>query len=150
MSRGSKFALAMIAGAAVAVPTTLVLAGGNTLSGDANVQSVAFNGKATAPKNWKPVPGLIVASGDGGTLVSTALSAQMTRGKAKFRIVPISGGPAVPPGPVLFSAKAANSFTWGRIATCPGPYRLEWKRAGRGKAIAANLSSHSVLDEFCF
>jgi hypothetical protein len=74
----------------------------------------------------------------------------MTKGKAKFRIVPFGGGPAAGPGPVLFSSKAANSFTWAWDASCPGNlYEIEWKRVGKGDAVASKLSAHSVLGDFC-
>jgi len=142
--------LASLAGVAVVVPATLVLAGGNFLGGDVNRQSVSWNSqKAVAGKNWKPVPQVSVTNTP--DVLSLSVSAQMTRGKAKFRIVPVVGGAAVTPGPVLFSAKAANSFTWVTDDTCGQgeQHELQWKRAGKPKAVAAKLSVHNVFDSFC-
>jgi hypothetical protein len=141
-----------LAGAAAVVPITLVLAGnGNFLGGQVGNQSVSWNSqKAEAGKNWKPVP----HSGVTNTpdVLSVSVSAQMTKGKAKFRIVPIGGGPAIKPGPVLFSAKAANSFTWVVDDTCSQDrqHELQWKRAGKTDAVAAKTSVHNVFNDFCF
>jgi hypothetical protein len=84
-------------------------------------------------------------------VLTVAVSAQMTKGKAKFRIVPEVGSPPITPGPVLFSAKAANSFTWGTTDTCgPGEqHELQWRRAGKRTAVAANLSVNNAFDQFC-
>lgn len=150
MSRRSKVLLASLAGVAVMVPATLVLAGGNFLGGDVNRQSVSWNSqKAVAGKNWKPVPQVSVTNTP--DVLSLSVSAQMTKGKAKFRIVPLVGGPAIAPGPVLFSAKAANSFTWVTDDTCGQgeQHELQWKRAGKANAVAAKLSVHNVFNEFC-
>ena len=132
------------------MPVTLVLAGGNFLGGDVNRQSVSWNSqKAVAGKNWKPVPQVSVTNTP--DVLSLSVSAQMTKGKAKFRIVPVVGGPAIAPGPVLFSAKAANSFTWVTDDTCGQgeQHELQWKRAGKANAVAAKLSVHNVFNEFC-
>lgn len=133
------------------MPVTLALAGnGNFLGGDVTRQSVSWHGqKATAGKNWKPVPhGSVTSTPD---VLTVSVSAQMTKGKAKFRIVPVVGGPAVTPGPVLFSAKAANSFTWVTDDTCGQgeQHELQWKRAGKANAVAAKLSVHNVFDSLC-
>jgi hypothetical protein len=103
-----------------------------------------------AGKKWRPVPQLGVTSTPG--FIAVDVSAQMKRGNAKFRIVPVVGGPAIPPGPVLFSAKAANSFTWSTNDTCGQgeQHEVQWKRVGKKPAVAAKLSSHSVFDDFCF
>lgn len=152
MSRRSKIFLAVFGGAALAVPATLVIAGnGNFLGGSVDNQAVSWSATSEeAPKNWKPVPHASVTSTP--DVLSTAVSAQMRKGKAKFRIVPATGGPAVPPGPVLFTAKAANSFTWVTDDTCSlgEPHQLQWKRAGKADAVAAKLSVHNVFDGLCF
>lgn len=144
--------LAMLVGAAIAVPATIVLAGGggNVVSGDVSRQNLSSTGKLEAGKNWKPVPDLGVVSTPGA--VAVTVSAQMTKGAAKFRIVPIGGGPAIQPGIVLFTAKAANAFTWATEDTCGQgeQHRIEWKRAGTQDAVARKLTSHSVFDDFCF
>lgn len=149
MSRRSKVLLAVAAGAVIAVSATVVAVGGNGNSGPVETQLVESNGKAEAGKNWKPVPGLLVASTQG--FLSVNVSAQMTKGKARFRIAPIGGGPAIPPGPVLFSAKAANSFTWSTSDTCGqgDQHQVQWKRSGKGDAVAAKLSSIALFDLFC-
>jgi hypothetical protein len=152
VSTRSKVLLASLAGAAAVVPAALVIAGnGNFLGGEVNNQSVNWNSqKAEAGKNWKPVPHSVVTSTP--DVLSVNVSAQMTKGKAKFRIVPVAGGTAVAPGPVLFSAKAANSFTWVTDDTCGQgeQHELQWKRAGKADAVAAKVSVHNVFNSFCF
>jgi hypothetical protein len=152
VSRRSKVLLASLAGVAVVTPVALVLAGnGNSLDGQVGNQTVAWNDQKTeAKKNWKAVPHGGVPSTD--DVISVNVSAQMTKGKAKFRIVPVVGGPAIQPGPVLFSAKSANSFTWVTDDTCGQgeQHEVQWKRAGKADAVAAKLSVHYVLDAFCF
>jgi hypothetical protein len=151
LSSRSKVLLASLAGAAAVAPVALVLAGDNGLGGPVGNQTVAWTSeKAEATKNWKPVPPLGVTST--GDVVSVSVSAQMTKGKAKFRIVPTGGGPAIEPGPVLFSAKAANSFTWATDDTCGQgeQQELQWKRVGKTDAVAAKLSVHNVFNDFCF
>ena len=148
MNRRSKVLLAGLAAVAVVTPVGIVVAGGDSATGDVGVQAASWHGKAEASKNWQEVPGLIAAAGTNAP-IATTISAQMTRGKAKFRVVEFGGG-AVEPGPVLFSSKAANSFTWTREGACPGnSYDIEWKRVGKGKAVASKLSAHNVLDQFC-
>jgi len=143
--------LVSLAAVTVAVPATLVLAGnGNYASGPVTDQFVSWNAtKEEAPKNWKPVPEGSVISTPG--VLSVAVSAQMTKGKAKFRIVPEIGGAPITPGPVLFTAKAANSFTWVTHDTCGQgeQHVLQWKRVGKADAVAAKLSVHNLLDSFC-
>jgi hypothetical protein len=134
------------------LPAALVLAGnGNFLGGQVSNQSVNWNSqKAEAGKNWKQVPHSGVTSTP--DVLSVNVSAQMTKGKAKLRIVPVAGGPAVEPGPVLFSAKASNSFTWVTDDTCGQgeQHELQWKRAGNGDAVAAKISVHNIFNSFCF
>lgn len=152
MSTRSKVLLALVGAVAVTAPVTFVLAGnGNFLSGQVSQQSVSWNTeKIQAGKNWRPVPHAGVTSTE--DVLSVSVSAQMTKGKAKFRIVPVAGGAAIAPGPVLFTAKAANSFTWVTDDTCGQgvQHELQWKRAGKAAAVATKLSVHNVFNGFCF
>jgi hypothetical protein len=151
MSRRTKAGLVGLICVAVAIPTAVVLAGGNASGGEANQQYVSWSGSSEkAPRNWKPIQGGAVASSPG--FVAIDVSAQMKKGKAKFRIVPVAGGPAVDPGPVPFSARAANSFTWAATDTCGQgeQHQVEWKRAGKRPAVASKVSTHTVFDDFCF
>ena len=53
---------------------------------------------------------------------------------------------------MLFTAKAANSFTWVTDDTCGQgeQHELQWKRAGKADAVATKLSVHNVFNGFCF
>lgn len=145
-------ALVALVSAAVAVPATIVFAGnGGSIGGDANEQFVAWSEKQEAPKNWQVVPHVGDLPWSTGP-VSVTMSAQMTRGKAKFRIVRATGSPAVAPGPVRFNAGAANAFTWGFNYPCvqDGLHEVQWKRVGTADAVAAKLSMHMIRKGFCF
>ena len=149
MSGKWKLVVALLAAGAVAAPVAAIGGGGSSSgSGDVGHQAGTWlNTKREAGKNWKNV--FDVSSTNG--FVSVTVSAQMTKGKAKFRVVPEFGGPAVEPGPVVYSAKAANSFTWATTDTCGQgeQHVVQWKRAGKSDAVAANLSISNVFDEFC-
>jgi hypothetical protein len=150
MSGKWKLLVAVLAVAAVATPV-VALGGGGSSGGSGVVAHQAgtwYNAKREAPKNWKAITGVTSTE----SFLSVTVSAQMTKGKAKFRVVPVFGGPAIEPGPVLFSAKAANSFTWATTDTCGQgeQHELQWKRSGKRDAVAANLSVNNVFDQFCF
>lgn len=150
MGRWSKAVLVGLVCVAVAVPAGIVIAGGNSSSGSVARQTGSWvPSSVEAPRKWKPIPGLGVTSTPG--FITVDLSAQMKRGKAKFRIVPVAGGSAMDPGPVTFTAKAANSFTWASNDTCGQgeQHEIQWKRSGKRDAVATKLSAHSVYDELC-
>jgi hypothetical protein len=150
VSGKAKLLVALLAAGAVAAPVAAI-GGGGSSSGSGEVARQAgtwLNTEREAGKNWKTLFDVTSTN----EFVSVTVSAQMTKGRAKFRVVPEFGGPAIEPGPVLFSAKAANSFTWGTTDTCGQgeQHVVQWKRAGPGDAVAANLSVHNVLNELCF
>lgn len=142
--------------AAVSFPLGIVVAGGSggAAADEIQRQTVAWTGTQQARKQWKPVPGVELGQGnvvDSPDLVALTVSVQMTKGAAKFRIRRGGGGAIDPPGAVRFGGKAASSFTWALQDTCgPGDFRvLEWKRAGKSKAVAAKLTTHAVWNGFC-
>jgi hypothetical protein len=132
--------LGVVATAAVAVPVTLVSAGlGGGMFGDAdffNLQSV--DERSTNSKQWEQIPG--VGVGLSTTPQVVTISAEMMKGKARIRIVNLDTNQAVSPGPVQFTAKAANSFSFGIADNCPPSHALQWKRVGTQRAVASNLS----------
>jgi hypothetical protein len=154
MRKRMMLGLASLAAVAIVVPSAIVVAGGspNAISGQVNNQAVAWTTNVTAKKNWKPVPGGLAGLTNTPDELAVTVSAQMKRGTAVFRIVPVNGGAAIPPGTVRFTARAANSFTWGTVDTCgPGDgRRIEWKRVGSRRTVAAKLSVQSIYDSFCF
>jgi hypothetical protein len=141
MGRWWKVGLAALVGAAIAVPVTVFARGGLTLSGNADgfalqaVSQVQTQGKGYTPVGIS-LPGTTQP-------ISATVSATMTKGKAKFRLVS-AGGNALPSS-ALFSAKASNSFTFGAEQSCP-PLELQWKRQGDSPAVAAQVSVLSVFD----
>jgi hypothetical protein len=147
-----KLAGAMLAGAAVAVPAT-VLAGGEATSvqGDVAAQTTKWTGKETAPKDWTLVPGDLGNVNISNNAHALVVSAVLAKGKVKFRLSSL--GTTLPPGAALFAAKGANSFTFGFPDGCgPGSgIALEWKRAGKQKAVASKLSTLDLNDDSgCF
>jgi hypothetical protein len=149
MRRSWKILLSVFAGAVIAVPATIVLAGGSGdySSGSADIFStqVDKNKKATS-KSFKPIPGM-------NQLFSTAeeqsvtFSAQIRKGTVKVRIIDTATNSVVPPGPVVFSSKAANSFSFGVPENCLANHEIQWKRVGKGEAVAAKLSAQRIIDE---
>jgi len=154
MSRWRQLGVATLA-IAMVVPVAAVIAGSeNATGGDVARQSAAWTGKQEARKAWKEVPGVslgqtnVVNTPD---VQSITVSAQMTKGAVKFRIVPALGGPAVVPGSARFDAKASNAFSWAIEDTCGQgeAHQLQWKKVGKGKAIAAKIATHTVWDGLC-
>jgi hypothetical protein len=137
--------LGVVATAAVAVPATLVLAGMGGTFGDAdffNVQSV--DQRSTNSKQWKQIPG--VGVGLSTTPQAVTISAEMKKGKARIRIVDLDTNQALPPGPVQFTAQAANSFSFVIAENCPPSHGVQWKRVGTQKAVASTLSVLRVYE----
>jgi hypothetical protein len=135
---------AVLVTAAVAIPATLVLAGnGNETSGTADFFVTNVEDEvSTNSKDWKPIPGTFVGFVD-ATQTAT-ISAEMKKGKAKIRLFDTDAQQTVVPGPVSFTAKASNSFSFGVPPNCPPSLQFQWKRIGTKKAIASNLSLQLV------
>lgn len=155
MSNRWKFGAVALMTATIAVPAT-VIAGdaGSNDGGTVGRQSTTWSGRETTnSKQWKEVPGLPLffpaATPD---FLSLTVSAQMTSGAAKFRVVRPSDGAVTAPGAVRFNSKASNSFTFSIRDTCgPGDSReLQWKRVGRHRAVAAKISTLTIWDQQCF
>jgi hypothetical protein len=141
------------AGALIAVPVTVALAGGGGDGGPVDFQATSGSGKqSTKSKKWKPVPG-IDDPVDTPDFEAFTVSAQMSKGAVKVRVVRPSDGNVTEPGPVKFSSKASNSFTFAMTDTCGPPgtdHRvLQWKRVGKRKAVAAKLATHAIWDSPC-
>jgi hypothetical protein len=150
-----KFAVVALITAAVAVPATVIARGfENSDQSTVARQTTTWSGReATNSKQWKEVPGLptfFPPSSPG--LLSLTVSAQMTSGAAKFRVVRPSTGEVTAPGAVRFNSKASNSFTFSFRDTCgQGDSReLQWKKAGKHRAVAAKISTLTIWDEQCF
>jgi hypothetical protein len=148
MGRFWKLGVAALVVIAVAVPAVVLARGdGNFSAGDSHQYNTVWSGKqSTNRKQWRKVP---VIGGPFFTLdpIVLTVSAQMTQGKARFRVVHQDGGPdggpepVTPPGPVLFSSRASNAFTFAVEDNCPRGAVLQWRKVGKHKAVAAKLSS---------
>jgi len=141
MRRWWKLAIATLVGVAVAIPAT-VIARGTSISGDADrfdVESVT-GGVQTQGQGYTP---LGITLPETGAPVSATVSAQLTKGKAQFRLVSTNGN--AQPSSVLFSGKASNSFTFAADDSCPALH-LEWKRKGDSPAVAENISMVAVYE----
>ena len=138
-------ALAALVAVAVAVPATVIARGDTIPDGPADrfvtesVSDVSTNSNQYEPVGLSPPTS--------GAAMGITVSAQMTAGKARFRLA--TGGFPAQPSSVLFSSKAANSFSFGIVNDCPA-YQVEWKRVGNAPAKAALVSYLAVYwDEVC-
>lgn len=137
-----KLGVAVLVGAAIAVPATVIARGAPNATGPAdNFQTASVANVSTNSKSYQPV-GLVLP--ETGADIGVTVSAQMTKGKAKFRVVGASQEAA--PASVQFSGKAANAFLFGATASCP-QLHVEWKRVGDAKAEAAQVSYLAVYDQ---
>jgi hypothetical protein len=136
-----KLAVAAVVGAAIAIPATVIARGDLNSGGNADKFATAsVSNASTNSKNYQPV-GLVLPESAAPMMVT--VSAQMTQGKARFRVVR-SNGQALPSS-VQFGSKAANSFTFGDITSCP-VLHIEWKKVGKEEAQAAEVAFSSVYE----
>jgi hypothetical protein len=154
MRNGWKFAVVAVVTAAVAVPATVIAGFSNSDVDTVARQTTTWSGKETTnTKHWKGVPGLpaFFPPATPG-LESLTVSAQMTSGAAKFRVVRPTDNAVTPPGAVRFNSKAANSFTFSIRDSCgPGDGReLQWKKVGKQRAVAAKISTLTIWNQQCF
>ena len=134
-------AVAVLVGAAVAIPATVIARGGASVSGDADRFAVEATANVQTQGNGYTPVGITLPSTT--QPLSATVSAQMKKGKAKFRLV--SAGGNAQPSEALFSAKASNSFTFVANQSCP-PLALEWKRQGDSPAVADQISVLAVYE----
>ncbi len=143
-----KLALPAAAVVLLAVPV-IVLATTNEHSEEATFQKYVSTGsRHTDSKSWTPVPGLALTPPISHGPVT--VSAQMTGGRAKFRVVgqPTSQTVAGIPGAVEFDAPASNSFVFFNTQNCV-PVKVEWKKVGNAKASFAKASMHAIWGNGC-
>lgn len=145
-----KLKLAVTGAVAVllAVPV-VVLATTNEHIESADFQKYVSTGsQQTDSKNWTSVPGLTITP---PVLHGTvAVSAQMTRGRANFRVVAKLPSKTVValPGRVQFDAPASNAFTFFNTQNCV-PVTVEWKKVGNVRATLAKASMHAIWENGC-
>ncbi len=138
-----KLCAAFAVGAAIAVPATVMAGGDPGIVGAVGGQNWESMGKTTAPGHWTPLPGAVGHLNIAPGPHSLTVSADMSKGKAKFRVV---SGSVLKPGGILFAARGANSFTFAYPEGCgPGINpTLEWERAGAKKAIARRIATLNI------
>jgi len=155
MGARTKVGLAILAVLVIAVPAGVVVAAdGGSLESTGDDQLTSWTGQPrVASKNWKPVPEIGALDRNGGPHV-LIVSAQMTEGQARFRVLTSDPGPALPPGSALFAGKGSSSFTWAFPDGCAlgeNLPRLEWKRAGAQRAVASVISTVQLFNSnSCF
>ena len=143
-----KLAVAGAVAVLLAVPV-VVLATSNEHLEEAQFQKyVSTGGQQTDTKSWTDVPGLKITPPVVHGPVT--VSAQMTQGRAKFRVVAaLASGPAVAlPGKVEFDAPASNSFTFFNVGDCV-PVTVQWKKVGNLKATLAKATMHAIWENGC-
>jgi hypothetical protein len=140
-----KLGVVAVVGVAVAIPAVVMAGGGGAVTrlvGDAEFHQTDWTGKHAAPKDWTAVPGIGFALENRNEPNSATVSADMAKGRAKFRVRMSASGPTIKPGAALFAAKGSNSFGWAYEDACGQGIipRLEWKRVRKAKAVAAKIS----------
>lgn len=143
MNGRRKLVLAAAVAVAVAVPAVVIARGNLTTAPADNFAANSVSDVSTNSTHYEPI-GLPLPDTLGA--VGVTVSAQMTKGKARFRLAQQFGGdPAGLPSSVLFSSKAANAFSFASPNACP-PLEVEWKRVGDAPAKAAEVSYLAVYD----
>jgi hypothetical protein len=147
VSRFQKFLIASVI-AAVAIPAGIVLAGfDGSETFDPNIQSYdSVGGRTTDSTSFSDIEGLqMSAAGIGEQLT---LSAEMSSGKARFKLASADFDPGIPPTPatgVVFTAPAANSYTFYNRNDCHS-YTVQWKRVGSQPAKIARAALQGIGD----
>jgi len=143
-----KLAVAGAAAVLLAIPVVVLATTNEHLEGADFQKWVSTGAQQTDTKSWTAVPGLTITP----PVVHgpVAVSAQMTQGRAKFRVVAaLASGPAVAlPGKVEFDAPASNAFTFFNVGNCV-PVTVQWKKVGKPKAALAKASMHAIWGNGC-
>ncbi len=146
-----KLILAVLAIAAIAVPSAVIAASG-TDGALTQFQYYAYsNGKgaqaaSTKTAKWKDVPGLTTNFGTFNRSIGT-ISAELRKGSAKFRIVNEDGAVLTQPASAVFE-KGAGSFAFPIVknVSCSKDTKVQWRVVGKKKAVLAgsSLTVHSA------
>ena len=135
-----KSILALVAVIAIAVPAVVVAAAGEDGALTQFQYFTYSNGKdaekaATNSSNWKDVPGLESNYGTFDASIGT-ISAELKQGSARFRIVDEEGDLLTEPKSAKF-VEGAGSFAFPIVknASCSSSPKVQWKRAGKEKAV---------------
>jgi hypothetical protein len=138
-------ALALLAVPAVALG---VGEGGSGIE-SVGLQQMAWNHGATNNNTgWKPVPGLAFNPNLNSETGSVAVSADMRKGPAMFRVVTVQpGGDTIAePGAVRFNATGSQAMTFHVGLGCAGGIRVEWKPTD-GDAVLNAATAHAVYTD---
>lgn len=155
MGIGRKWLIATAVGAALIVPA-VVLASGPSGSFDTGITNAggklkfSSSGGAvhTLSTKFRTIPGMTLPSPTEfyKLPVTVQISADMTAGKARFRVVSdVSLGPSrapLTPGSAIFAAPGSNSFQFvepGTSSDTASDYDVQWKRVGGSQAEAADV-----------
>lgn len=143
-----KLTLAGAAAVALAVPVVVLATTNEHLDG-ANFQKYVSTGaQHTDSKQWTAVPGLTITPPVVHGPVT--VSAQMTQGRAKFRVVARLPSKTVValPGAAQFDAPASNAFDFYNTQNCV-PVTVQWKKVGNARATLAKASMHAIWGNGC-
>lgn len=136
-----KLALAAVVGAAIAAPAVVIAHGGSNATGDAErFLADSRVDVETEGSGWTPVIGLPGTSDE----LAVTVTAEMTKGEAKFRIH--SSSASGNPPSATFSAGASTTAVFGSRENCPGQ-TLEIKRKGNTKAVADLVTVLSIFEQ---
>jgi hypothetical protein len=151
-----KWLIATAVGAALVVPAVVMASGGPSGSFDTGITNAggklkfSSSGGAieTQSNRFRIIPGMTLPNPTEfyKLPVVVQISADMTSGKAKFRVVSdVSLGPSrapLTPSSATFATPGSNSFQFvepGTSSETASDYDIQWKRVGSGRAEAANV-----------
>jgi hypothetical protein len=156
MGLGGKWLIATAVGAALIVPAVVLASGGPSGSFDTGITNAGGKLKfsssggtvETQGNRFRIIPGMTLPNPTEfyKLPVTVQISADMTAGKAKFRVISdVSLGPSrapLTPGSATFSAPGSNSFQFvepGTSSETASDYDVQWKRVGSHPAKAADV-----------
>jgi hypothetical protein len=150
--------IATAVGAALIVPAVVLAGGGpsGSFSIGPNVGRLKFSSSGgaiqTRSKTFKTIPGMSLPNPDEfyKRPVTVQISADMTSGKAKFRVIadefsgpnPTRSNAPLTPASVTFTSPGSNSFEFvepGANVETGKDYDVQWRQAGNRRAKAANV-----------
>lgn len=155
-----KWLIATVVGIALIVPAVVLASGGPSGSFDTGITNAggklkfsSSGGAVEAQSNrFRKIPGMTLPNPDEffKLPVTVQISADMTAGKASFRVIadefsgpnPVSTKAPLTPNGVTFAAPGSNSFQFvepGTSSETGNDYDLQWRRVGSHPAKAANV-----------
>ncbi len=141
-----RFGLAAGALAAIAIPATVIAGSGTQQDSIPSYMSTDVTGvNTTSGAGWQPVTNL-VSLGTTGSIAS--VSADLSKGRAKFRVKTLASNNVGIPDSVTFASPGASSYDFVVAGDCEY-VGVEWKRVGDEPAVMKNATLHVISEAAC-